>query len=199
VEALQILLSDKVDLVILDLMLPDRDGFQVLSRIRRDGSQVPVLMLTCMGNEDDRCRAFALGADDFLVKPFSVLELCARTRALLRRAARGPEEAKVFHLGPFTFNSHRRQVYHRETCLHLTLHEYKLAELLARNSGVPLSRRELLTQVWGSEDKGSPKTLAVHIANLRKKLTGHAPTASITTVGSVGNLGYAWEMTGGEA
>lgn len=178
------------DLMVLDLMLPRVDGFQVLERLREQGDALPVLMLTARGAEADRLHGLRMGADDYIVKPFSILELIARIRAILRRTA--PALSPSLRTGPFLLNRLKKQAYFRGQSLNLTALEFRLLEILSGSPGVPCSREELVNLAWGEEHQGTKHTLNVHIANLRKKLAEAGPEAFITTVGRVGQSGYCW-------
>ncbi len=193
--ALEELRRRPANLIVLDLMLPRLDGFQVLHLLRQSGDTVPVLMLTARGSEDDRIRGLHLGADDYLVKPFSILELIARIHAILRRtqgSALGASSLSALRTGPFLVNRLRKQVYLTGRSLNLTALEFHLVEILAANPGIPFSREELLKLAWGEEEIVAPRTLNVHIANLRKKLAEGGPQEWIVTVGRVGRGGYFW-------
>jgi len=180
------------DLMVLDLMLPRVDGFQVLERLRQQGDTLPVLMLTARGAEADRLQGLRMGADDYIVKPFSILELIARIRAILRRTA--PTLSPSLHTGPFLVNRLKKQVYFRGQSLNLTALEFRLLEILSGTPGVPCSRDELINLAWGDEYQGSKHTLNVHIANLRKKLAEAGPEDFIITVGRIGRSGYCWAL-----
>lgn len=180
-----------IDLLVLDLMLPTLDGFKVLRALRESGNFVPVLMLTARGAEEDRLMGLRSGADDYLVKPFSVLELVARIRAILRRT-QPQQDAPLIRSGPFLVHRHKRQAYVHGRSLNLTALEFRLMEVFCGSPGVPISREELLHLVWGSVSRPSPHTLSVHIANLRKKLQEASAPDCIVTVGRVGHGGYLW-------
>ena len=180
-----------IDLVVLDLMLPTMDGFKVLRALRESGNFVPVLMLTARGAEEDRLMGLRSGADDYLVKPFSVLELIARIRAILRRA-QPQQEAPVLRSGPFLLQRHKRQAYLNGRSLNLTALEFRLMEVFCGSPGVPISREELGRLIWREDERPSDHTLSVHIANLRKKLQDVGERDCLVTVGRVGNGGYLW-------
>ena len=190
-EALERLGRGAYDLVVLDLMLPKLDGFQVLHTLRRSGNAVPVLMLTARGAEQDRVQGLGAGADDYMAKPFSTLELVARIRAILRRTGLQTETA-LFRSGPFLIHHRRQQVYAGGRSLNLTALEFRLVQILTSNPNVPFAREELLQLAWGGEEAHSPRKLNVHIANLRKKLAEAGAEAPILTVGAVGRSGYLW-------
>ncbi len=189
--ALESLRTRPADLVVLDLMLPGKDGFQVLRALREAGNPVPVMMLTARGAENDRLMGLRSGADDYLVKPFSVLELTARIRAILRRT-QVQSGAGVLRSGPFQIHRRKKQIYLKGQSLNLTSLEFRLVELLTANPGVPLSREELSSMTWGPEAPTARRTLNVHIANLRKKLAEGGTEEWIVTVGRVGRSGYLW-------
>ena len=161
------------DAVILDVMLPGLDGFAVCQALRRD-SPVPILMLTARGQELDRVMGLELGADDYIVKPFSFRELVARVRAVLRRrrldshAARPPDDRRA--VGRLTLDRLARQAWLNDRPVELTQREFDLLRVLVEHAGQALRRQELLDQVWGVEWVGDTRTLDVHIRWLREKL-----------------------------
>lgn len=178
------------DLILLDLMLPGRDGFQVLKALRDAGDPVPVLMLTARGAEEDRVQGLRGGADDYVVKPFSVVELMARIQAILRRAK--PMAGPALRSGPFLIHRHRKQVYLEGRSLGLTSLEFHMVEALVSHPGAPLSREELIAILWGGSEPSSQRTLNVHVANLRRKLAESGATEWIVTVGRASRGGYQW-------
>jgi len=160
-------------LVILDLMLPGMDGFRVLRALRDEGRRVPVLILTARGEESDKVRGLRLGADDYVTKPFGVLELLARVEALLRRATRdpaAPEEPEVERFGAVEVVPASRTVRRSGEPVPLTPKEYELLVALLRRRGAVASRVELLTEVWGYNSAVMSRTVDTHIAELRRKL-----------------------------
>ena len=166
------------DLVILDLMLPGMDGFKVLRALRDEGRRVPVLILTARGEESDKVRGLRLGADDYVTKPFGVLELLARVEALLRRATRDPsaaEEPEVERFGEVEIVPASRTVRRSGQEVPLTPKEYELLVALLRRRGAVASRVELLTEVWGYNSAVMSRTVDTHIAELRRKLEGDIP------------------------
>ena len=181
----------RADLVVLDLMLPRMDGFQVLEALRSRGDSVPVLMLTARGEEADRVKGLSIGADDYLVKPFSILELVARIKAILRRTqpVQGPQTLRS---GPFRFDLPALEAHRGDHLLDLTPREFRLLEILITHAGRTHSRQELLQLAWESDARPTPRTVDVHVANLRRKLgedEGGRPF--ITTVGGEG---YRWTV-----
>jgi two-component system, OmpR family, alkaline phosphatase synthesis response regulator PhoP len=168
-------LAGAFHLVILDVMMPGIDGFEVCRRLRASGSIVPVLMLTSRSEEIDKVLGLEIGADDYLTKPFSVRELQARVRALLRRADMGPgpsgtDAGGVLQFADLAICPEKRMVVLGEQTLDLTTKEYDLLLLFARNPGRAYSRQELLDLVWGYQYEGYSHTVNSHINRLRSKL-----------------------------
>ena len=176
------------DLIVLDLMLPQLDGFEVLRTLRDRRDHVPVLLLTARGEEADRVKGLSLGADDYLVKPFSVLELVARVKAILRRT-RPVDRPTQLRSGPFRFNLPRLEARREGKPLELTPREFRLLEILITHAGRTHSRKELLQLAWEPDARPSARTVDVHIANLRRKLGEELGSPWITTVGGEG---YRW-------
>jgi DNA-binding response OmpR family regulator len=156
------------DLVVLDLMLPAMDGYRVLHEIRRARSTVPVLLLTARSEETDKVRGLKLGADDYVTKPFGVLELLARIEALLRRAR--PASAASYRFGAIDVDATRRTVARGGMPVALTPMEFDLLIALLRRGGAVASRLELLQEVWGHSAAVLTRTVDTHIAELRRKL-----------------------------
>ena len=164
--------AGKPDLVILDLMLPGMNGYQVLRTLRDEGVETPVLILTARGEEADKVLGFRLGADDYVTKPFGRLELLARVSALLRRAAR-PSQAAVApaeKFGDVVINTAARTVVRNGASVSLTPKEFDLLVALVRRRGSVASRHELLREVWEHQAEVQTRTVDIHIAELRRKL-----------------------------
>lgn len=157
------------DLVILDLGLPDLSGGEVLRRLRTK-SNVPVIILTAAGHEQDKVAAFDAGADDYLTKPFGIQELLARMRAVWRRAPVGSSEPTQYAVGELVMDFAARRVFVRQQEIRLTPIEYRLLALLARNSGKVLTHRQLLGEVWGPDHVAEVNYLRVFMAGLRRKI-----------------------------
>ncbi len=189
VQALEVFSAQPIDLVLLDVMMPGLDGFGVCQRLR-EFSNVPIVILTARGEEQDRVRGLDLGADDYLVKPFSATELLARVRAVLRRAQQLTEagQARFFTHDDLKIDFARAEVWRGETAISLSATEYRLLLQFAHNVGRILSSEELLTSVWGPEYKADKEILWVSIARLRQKLEedAHNPRHIVTRSG----LGY---------
>jgi DNA-binding response OmpR family regulator len=170
-------------IVILDVGLPGtRDGFDVCREIRAR-STVPVLFLTARDDEVDRILGLELGADDYLVKPFSPRELVARVRAILRRTREGPAPQEVLTVGALEVDVRRREARRAGEVVALTTREFDLLAFLAHNAGLALSRQQLLDGVWGSDWYGDERTVDVHVAQLRKKLGSDLPLVTVWGVG----------------
>ena len=158
-------------LVLLDIMLPGEDGLQILKKLRSAPAtrRLPVIMVTAKGSEYEKVMGLELGADDYIPKPFGMMELVARVKAVLRRTGSLPQEETV-SVGPIRIfpEEHRVEVDGREVAL--TLKEYELLSMLLRNRGVVLTRDQLLNTIWGYEFDGASRTVDVHIRTLRQKL-----------------------------
>lgn len=172
------------DLILLDIMLPDEDGIAILTRLRRQAAtrDVPVIMATAKGTEFDTIVGLDSGADDYLAKPFGMMEMVSRIRAVLRRAA--PGTADILRYGSMEMCRSGRQVTVSGRRLELTLKEYELLHLFLCNPGTVFSRDQLLSAVWGNSHACETRTVDVHIATLRTKLGGAG--GHIRTVRGVG-------------
>lgn len=168
--------SELPRLVLLDCMLPEEDGLAVLAKLRADDRtrDIPVIMLTAKGSEFDKVTAFDLGADDYIVKPFGVMELVARVKALIRRAelrtSERAESDQVYTVGALTLSVSRREVYVSGEAVSLTYKEFELLLYLFKNRGIVLGRDKILENVWGYDFDGESRTVDVHIRTLRQKL-----------------------------
>jgi two-component system, OmpR family, alkaline phosphatase synthesis response regulator PhoP len=166
--------SGEHDIVVLDLMLPELDGYRILETLRREGHGVPVLVLTAQGDEADKVRGLDSGADDYVTKPFALRELLARVAALLRRSAAGfPDPAAVpaaIRFGDVELDPSIREVRRRGAPVALRPKEYDLLHALARREGRLAERSELLREVWGYHESVLSRTLDTHIGELRRKL-----------------------------
>jgi two-component system, OmpR family, alkaline phosphatase synthesis response regulator PhoP len=160
------------DLIILDLMMPGLDGYRVLRTLREEGIQTPVLILSAKGEEADKVRGFRLGADDFVTKPFSLLELLARVEALLRRSAQEQRagEAVLYRFGGVAVDPAGQQVTRGGAPVPLTHREFTLLMALVKRPGTVVTRQELLREVWGHRSEVLSRTVDTHIAELRRKL-----------------------------
>jgi len=161
--------SHRPDLVIADLGLPDLDGASMIRRIR-GASPVPILVLSARTMEAEKIQALDAGADDYVTKPFSAPELLARTRAALRRTARGPEGAALLRLGSTAIDLAARTTLSPSGIVHLTPLEYRVLECLARRAGMIVTQAQLIREVWGPERLGDTRGLRSYIKTLRQKL-----------------------------
>jgi len=188
-QAVEIFSSSQAELVLLDIMMPKLDGFAVCQRIRQF-SNVPIIMLTAKGEEQDRVRGLDLGADDYLTKPFSATELLARVRAVLRRSNLSKEsnQNRVFEHGNLRIDFARAEVWRDSQPIFLSATEYRLLLQFAHNVGKVMSAEEILSNVWGQEYAQDKEILWVSIARLRQKLEEdpHTPRHIVTRSG----LGY---------
>ncbi len=165
------------DLIILDLMLPDLNGYRVLERLRKEGKRTPVLILTARGEESDKVLGFRLGADDYVTKPFGVMELLARVEAILRRTqpgddgeVQGDTEEGLVTFGKVTLDPKARSALRDDQEISLTPKEYDLLLALIRRNGGVASRLDLLSEVWGHRAAVVSRTVDTHISELRRKL-----------------------------
>ena len=189
-QAVDVFSNQPIDLVLMDVMMPKLDGFGATQRIR-EFSNVPIIILTAKGDEQDRVRGLDLGADDYLVKPFSATELLARVRAVLRRAQPSGDvvgQARFFTHDNLKIDFARAEVWKGETPVSLSATEYRLLLQFAHHMGKIMSSEELLTSVWGPEYRADKEILWVSIARLRQKLEddAHSPKHIVTRSG----LGY---------
>jgi two-component system copper resistance phosphate regulon response regulator CusR len=173
------------DLVVLDLMLPDMDGLQVLEKIRNRKSGPPVLILSARSTLDDRVRGLEQGADDYLVMPFAFVELLARVRALLRRGQPTPEKLQVADL---TLDCIRRKVLRGVETIDLAPKEFGILEYMMRNRGRPLSRTMIVEHVWDMDYDGLTNIVDVYIRHLRSKIDDRFPQKLIQTVRGIGYM-----------
>jgi DNA-binding response OmpR family regulator len=170
-EGVSLAKQERPDAIVLDLMLPDTNGFKVCEELRRFDAFVPILMLTARSQEVDKIRGLDAGADDYVTKPFSVGELIARIRAIFRRAARPAEStADTFHIGDAQINATAHTVTRGAEVSQLSFYEVELLRLLHERVGQPVSREEILQKIWGLEAGPSNRTVDNFIVKLRKKI-----------------------------
>ena len=191
-EGVRILESESFDIVILDINLPDIDGFEVLRRIRAF-SDVPVIIVSVRGNLGDRAKGLEIGADDYIVKPFSPIDLVSRVRAVLRRAQapKSAEEDMTIVQGELTLNLTSHEVRYRNEIIRLTPTEWKLLYLLVKTPGRTVSGEQILQEVWGGEQADS-ESLRTYIRRLRDKLGDNPPQMILTDRGQ----GYRFVIPG---
>jgi DNA-binding response OmpR family regulator len=184
--------AEKPDLILLDLMMPKLDGFAVCAELRRLGHATPVLMLTAKGQIEDRVNGLDVGADDYLVKPFSTEELLARVRALLRRTRRHGKSPTKLTLGDVEIDLARQTATRGRKTIHLTAKEFAMLRLLAEAAGEPVSREKFLDAVWGYAAFPTTRTVDTHIASLRAKLEKNPE--SPRCLKTVHGVGYKLEL-----
>lgn len=179
------------DLLLLDLMLPDADGLRLVTQLRQNvmTMSLPVIMVTAKTTEIDKVRGLDSGADDYLTKPFSVMELISRVKALLRRSMKGLKE-RVITIGEISLDVERRKVTIAGERCELTYKEYELLKLLMNNAGIVTPREEILSKVWETDFEGESRTIDMHIKTLRQKLG-----SSANRIKTVRNVGYLFETS----
>ena len=180
-------LTGEYDAITLDIMLPEMNGYDVCRNLREAGNDTPVLMLTAKDGEYDEADAFDMGADDFLRKPFSLVVLVARLRALIRRSA-AATAAPVLTCGDLSYDQRSRSVSRAGTPIELTPRELSLLEFMMHNQGQALTRAQILTHVWGVDATGEENLIEVYIGYLRKKIDAPFNTHSIKTIRGTGYM-----------
>ena len=183
-------LNEKLpELILLDIMLPDEDGLSILKRLRSraDTQKIPVILVTAKTSEIDKVKGLDGGADDYIAKPFGVMEMIARVKALLRRS--GGAEESMMTCGNVTLDSEKRMVYVDGKPVELTYKEFELLKLLMKNHGIVISRDVIMERVWDSSFEGESRTIDVHVRTLRQKLGDGG--ALIKTIRNVGYMAEA--------
>ena len=172
IDAVRLAIEEKPKLILLDLMIPGKDGYDVCREVRSNSEirNIPIIMLTAKSEELDKILGLELGADDYITKPFSVRELLARVKAVLRRFSMVEPESSVLVFGNLKADFEKREIHVKDKKLDLTLKEFELLEILIRNKGKILTRDTLLDKIWGYEYIGETRTVDVHIRYLRKKV-----------------------------
>lgn len=181
------LMRDRIpDMILLDVMLPDEDGLEILRKIRQtpETRRVPVIMVTAKTTELDKVKGLDLGADDYITKPFGIMELISRVKALLRRTGSSDEE-KLIGIGSLFIDDEKRVAYVDDKPVELTYKEYELLKYLALNRGIVLTRDNIMDRIWSTDYEGESRTLDVHIKTLRHKLG-----AAGNYIKTVRNVGY---------
>ncbi len=168
-EALENAKNNQYDIILLDVMLPKLSGFDVCQQIR-EFSSVPIIMITAKGDDMDKILGLEYGADDYITKPFNILEVKARIKAIMRRSESKDSYPKTLNFGELILNEEYRRVYIGDKEINLTGREFDVLEFLARTPGKTYSREELLKRIWGSDYPGDERTVDVHIRRLREKL-----------------------------
>jgi DNA-binding response OmpR family regulator len=170
-EAFEIIRHDQPALVVLDLMLPGMDGFEICKKLRSENNQVPIILLTARDEDVDKILGLELGADDYMTKPFNPRELVARVKAIFRRMDR-PEKGdqQTIVVNDLVIDLSRREVRYADQQIELRRHEFELLKVLAEHRGLVLTREQLLNMGWGFDFAGQTRTVDVHVAQLRNKL-----------------------------
>jgi two-component system alkaline phosphatase synthesis response regulator PhoP len=176
----------KPTLILLDIMLPDEDGLSILQKLRArsETKKIPIIMVTAKTTELDKVKGLDLGADDYMTKPFGIMELISRVKALLRRVE-NQEEDKILKVGELCLDHERRIVKVAGEHIDLTFKEYELLKLLMNNAGIVTTRDVILDRVWGTDFEGESRTLDMHIRTLRQKLKDHSKM-----IKTIRNVGY---------
>lgn len=175
------ILSDEFDIIVLDIMLPEIDGFEILNHIRKEGIPTPVIVLTAKSDTIDRVKGLNLGADDYVIKPFSSVELLARIRAILRRIAGGT--STIITANGISLNIETKEVFIDDKRIDLTPKEYEIVEFLMLNKKKPISKYDIAEHVWGDtyDIISTSNFVEVHIKNIRKKLLKYTDKQIIET------------------
>lgn len=181
----------KPDLILLDIMLPDEDGLAIVKKLRKweETKQIPIIMVTAKTTEIDKVKGLDIGADDYMTKPFGVMELISRVKAMLRRSMKMPVDERVLQIGEIVLDGDKHAVYVKGCLCDLTYKEYELLKLLMKNAGIVASREMILDRVWGIDFEGESRTLDMHIKNLRQKLKEEG-----SRIKTVRNVGYIMEV-----
>ena len=186
-EALDYIFSVEYDIILLDIMLPKRDGFEVLKSIRKKGIKTPVLFLTARDEIEDRVKGLDLGADDYLVKPFAFEELLARIRVLLRKnSGSGEDTGNVLKIADLTVDCNKHEVFRDDVLIKLSAKEFSILEYMMRNKGRVVSKEKIEEHVWDFDYEGGSNIVEVYIKFLRKKIDNDFSPKLIHTIRRVG-------------
>jgi len=197
-DALRLARDSRFDLLVLDVMLPGLDGFEVVRRLRRDGSRVPVIFLTARDTQDDKVTGLTIGGDDYLTKPFGLEELAARIRSVLRRTRPDREGGPVLTFADIELDQDSYEVRRRGQLIELSPTEFRLLRYLMLNPGRVLTRAQLLDHVWDYDFGGSGTVVATYVAYLRRKLAVHGPEVIHTQRGVGYSLRLPRELPAGD-
>ena len=188
-EALDYIFSVEYDIILLDIMLPKRDGFEVLKSIRKNGIKTPVLFLTARDEIEDRVKGLDLGADDYLVKPFAFEELLARIRVLLRKnSGSGEDTGNVLKIANLTVDCNKHEVFRDDVLIKLSAKEFSILEYMMRNRGRVVSKEKIEEHVWDFDYEGGSNIVEVYIKFLRKKIDNDFSPKLIHTIRRVGYI-----------
>ena len=188
-EALDYIFSVEYDIILLDIMLPKRDGFEVLKSIRKKGIKTPVLFLTARDQIEDRVKGLDLGADDYLVKPFAFEELLARIRVVLRKnSVSGEDSGNILKIANLTVDCNKHEVFRDEISIKLSAKEFSMLEYMMRNKGRVVSKEKIEEHVWDFDYEGGSNIVEVYIKFLRKKIDNDFSPKLIHTIRRVGYI-----------
>lgn len=178
----------KPDLILLDIMLPDEDGLSIVKKLRakKETLMIPIILVTAKTSEIDKVKGLDIGADDYMTKPFGVMELISRVKALLRRSSAINAENMIYSFDIIRLDDEKHMVFVKDEYVELTYKEYELLKLLLANAGIVTTRDRILDRIWGTDFEGESRTLDMHVKTLRQKLK--AGGALIKTVRNVGYI-----------
>ncbi|WP_240421027.1 response regulator transcription factor [Paenibacillus periandrae] len=193
--ALSMLAANRPDVVVLDIMLPDMDGFELCRRLRETDPDIVIILLTALGQDQDKIKGLELGADDYMVKPFNPLELVARIKTVLRRTQKvAGFDRKLLQSGAIILDLDSNKLFKQDCLIEVTPKEYQMVKVFLENPDKALSRDKLLNLVWGEDYVGDPKTVDVHVRRLREKLEDDCSKPQL--IQTVWGLGYRWRKDG---
>ncbi len=177
----------KPDLILLDIMLPDEDGLSIVKhlRSRKETLMIPIILVTAKTSEIDKVKGLDIGADDYMTKPFGVMELISRVKALLRRSSHIAAEHMIYSFDIIRLDDEKHMVFVKDEYVELTYKEYELLKLLLANAGIVTTRDRILERIWGTDFEGESRTLDMHVKTLRQKLKSGG-----TLIKTVRNVGY---------
>lgn len=180
--------TKKPELVLLDVMLPDEDGLSIVKKLRakKETLMIPIILVTAKTSEIDKVKGLDIGADDYMTKPFGVMELISRVKALLRRSSMGTTENMIYSFDCIRLDDEKHMVFVGDEYVELTYKEYELLKLLLANAGIVTTRDKILERIWGTDYEGESRTLDMHVKTLRQKLKSAG--ALIKTVRNVGYI-----------
>lgn len=178
----------KPDLILLDVMLPDEDGLSIVKKLRaqKETLMIPIILVTAKTSEIDKVKGLDIGADDYMTKPFGVMELISRVKALLRRSSMGATDNQIYSFDVIRLDDEKHMVFVKDEYVELTYKEYELLKLLLANAGIVTTRDKILERIWGTDYEGESRTLDMHVKTLRQKLKSGG--ALIKTVRNVGYI-----------
>ncbi len=178
----------KPDLILLDIMLPDEDGLTIVKKLRskKETLMIPIILVTAKTSEIDKVKGLDIGADDYMTKPFGVMELISRVKALLRRSSAIAAESMIYSFDIIRLDDEKHMVFVKDEYVELTYKEYELLKLLLANAGIVTTRDRILDRIWGTDFEGESRTLDMHVKTLRQKLKEGG--ALIKTVRNVGYI-----------